>query len=647
MELTLLLMLLPPLIGAALNGIFGRRFPQWLVSLVACGASGLAMLFALVSAWTYAHSALDPGPSIYSYFTWIQAGSLRADYALYYDRLTLVMTVTVTVVAFIIHMYSRGYMEHEGGYYRFFSYMNLFLFMMLTLVTAANYPLLFVGWEGVGLCSYLLIGFYFRRKSASDAGKKAFIVTRIGDAGFTVGVALLFWTFGSLDFGNVFPRIAGLHPGEHAGTLTAIGILIFLGAVGKSAQLPLYVWLPDAMEGPTPVSALIHAATMVTAGVYLVARSNALYAHAPLALEIVGIVGGLTAFYAATIAVAQNDLKRLLAYSTISQLGYMFVGCGVGVFAAGIFHLMTHAFFKSLLFLAAGSVMHALSGEIDMRKMGGLRHKMPVTHATFLIATLAISGVPMFSGFFSKDEILAGAYAGPLGHPWLYWLATLTAGLTAFYMFRAVCMTFWGKSRLAPETEPHVHESGSKMTVPLAVLAFFSVVAGYVSWPKPWRGSEAFDRYLDPVFAPSEEFLRSASIERGSQLGAGALMTLAAIAAFIGILIAVWLYWKSTEVPERLAERFSGLHQVLVRKYYVDEIYDWLIVQPLRIGSEKLLWQSVDAGAIDGTLVNGTGEATAGAGGILRRIQSGNLRSYAAWILLGTVLWLVYVLIRS
>ena len=350
------------------------------------------------------------------YFTWIQAGELRAEYALYYDRLTLIMTLTVTVVAFLIHLYSRGYMEHEGGYYRFFTYLNLFLFMMLTLVTAANYPLMFVGWEGVGLCSYLLIGFYFRKKSASDAGKKAFIVTRIGDAGFTVGVALLFWTFHSLDFQTVFQRVADLPQGEFESVLTAVGLLLFLGAAGKSAQLPLYVWLPDAMEGPTPVSALIHAATMVTAGVYLVARSSIIYAHAPSALAVVGVVGCLTAFFAGTIALTQNDLKRMLAYSTISQLGYMFLGCGAGVFAAGIFHLMTHAFFKSLLFLAAGSVMHAMSGELDMRKMGGLRHKLKTTHATFLIATHRHQRrSPVGAGFFSKDEILAGAYEGPLG----------------------------------------------------------------------------------------------------------------------------------------------------------------------------------------------------------------------------------------
>jgi NADH-quinone oxidoreductase subunit L len=645
LELLLLLMLLPPLVGATLNGIFGCRLSQRIVSLIACGGAGLSMVFAILAAWVYSTFTSQPVPFLHSYFTWIQAGDLRADYALYYDRLTLVMTLTVTVVAFLIHLYSRGYMEHEGGYYRFFSYLNLFLFMMLTLVTAANYPLMFVGWEGVGLCSYLLIGFYFRKRSASDAGKKAFIVTRIGDAGFSVGVALLFWTFHSLDFQTVFARIEALPQAEFEGTLTAIALLIFLGAVGKSAQLPLYVWLPDAMEGPTPVSALIHAATMVTAGVYLVARSSVLYARAPAALAIVGLVGCLTAFFAATIALTQNDLKRMLAYSTISQLGYMFLGCGVGVFAAGIFHLMTHAFFKSLLFLAAGSVMHAMNGELDMRKMGGLRHKLKITHATFLIATLAISGVPGFAGFFSKDEILAGAYEAPLGQPWLYWLGTITAGLTAFYMFRSLCLTFWGKSRVEPETQHHLHESSSKMTVPLMVLALFSIVAGYVSWPRVLGGGEAFDRYLEPVFSPAEEALRNAPPHHFEGLSAGLVMGFSVVAALVGIAVAVWWYWKSTDVPKKLAERFAALHEILVHKYYVDEFYHWLIVRPICVTSDKFLWRIVDAGAIDGVLVDGTGHATASVGGVLRRIQSGNIRSYAAWVLLGAVLWLSYIFV--
>jgi NADH-quinone oxidoreductase subunit L len=644
LETLLLFMVLPPLVGAAVNGIFGRRFSQSIVSLIGCGASGLSMVFAILSAWIYSISSTQPAAFTYPYFTWIQAGELRAEYAFYYDRLTLIMTLTVTVVAFLIHLYSRGYMEHEGGYYRFFTYMNLFLFMMLTLVTAASYPLMFVGWEGVGLCSYLLIGFYFTKKSASDAGKKAFIVTRIGDAGFTVGVALLFWTFHSLDFRTVFDRVAALPQGRLESVLTAIGILLFLGAAGKSAQLPLYVWLPDAMEGPTPVSALIHAATMVTAGVYLVARSSIIFAHAPAALEVVGVVGCLTALFAGTIALTQNDLKRMLAYSTISQLGYMFMGCGVGVFAAGIFHLMTHAFFKSLLFLAAGSVMHAMNGELDMRKMGGLRHKLKTTHATFLIATLAISGIPGLAGFFSKDEILAGAYEGPLGKPMLFWLGTFTAGLTAFYMFRGLYMTFWGKSRVEPETEHHLHESSYKMTIPLMVLAFFSVVAGWVSWPKVWHGSEAFDRYLDPVFSPATEALRHVPSEHLGDLSPAALMGFSILAALIGIGIASWWYLKSTDIPDQLAERFADLYRILIHKYYVDEFYNWLIVRPVRIVSEKFLWPVVDAGAIDNILVNGTGETTASVGNVLRRIQSGNITSYATWVLLGAVLWLLYIL---
>ncbi len=647
MESLLLLILLPPLIGALLNGIFGLRYSRAVVSWIACAASALSMVMALAAAWTFSGLTLDSTPVIQSYFTWIEAGSFRADFALYYDRLTLVMTVTVSVVSFLIHLYSTGYMAHEGGYHRFFAYMNLFLFMMLTLVTSANYPLMFVGWEGVGLCSYLLIGFYFPKKSASDAGKKAFIVTRIGDVGFTLGVVLVYWTFGSVDFSYVFARAGSLPPGGLQSDLTAICLLLFLGAVGKSAQLPLYVWLPDAMEGPTPVSALIHAATMVTAGVYLVARSNVLFAHAPFALETVATVGCLTAFFAATIALAQNDLKRLLAYSTISQLGYMFVGCGVGMFAAGIFHLMTHAFFKSLLFLAAGSVMHAMSGELDMRKMGGLRHKMKITWVTFLVATLAISGVPPFAGFFSKDMILASAAEGPLGKPWIYWLATLTAALTAFYMFRALFLTFYGGSRVAPDAAFHVHESGRKMTIPLVVLALFSAVAGGVSLPSALGGSERFHHYLAPVFGSSEGLLRSIS-SHPFEHEVGSLGSIAVSLAFAGagILAAYWLYLKSPGTADQLAQRLSGFHRTLVRKYYIDEFYHWLIVRPVRVGSERYLWRAMDSSAIDGILVEGSAGLTAGAGKLLRRIQSGNLRSYAAWVLLGAVLWLGYILFR-
>ena len=635
-------MLCPPLVGAALNGILGRRFSRGTVSAIGCGAAGMSMVFALIAALNLMLHSGSADYFYHSYFTWIQSGNFTADFALYCDRLTLVMTSTVTVVAFLIHLYSRGYMEHEGGYYRFFTYLNLFLFMMLTLVTAANFPLMFVGWEGVVLCSYLLIGFYFPKKSASDAGKKAFIVTRIGDIGFTLGIALIFWTFGSVDMATVFGYASGMAMHEKEGVFTAICLLLFLGAVGKSAQLPLYVWLPDAMEGPTPVSALIHAATMVTAGVYMVARASILFAHAPAALEVVSAIGCLTAFFAATIALCQNDLKRMLAYSTISQLGYMFVGCGVGVFAAGIFHLMTHAFFKSLLFLAAGSVMHGLNGELDMRKMGGLRHKMPRTHLTFLVATLAISGVPFLSGFFSKDQILAGAYLGPLGKGWIYWLATLTAGMTAFYMFRGLFMTFYGESRLDKELEHHAHESSSKMTVPLIILAVFSVIAGYVGMPHPLEGLSSF---LDPVFGPAQDLLKSAFPGTGAgEMSEVTLMGFSLAAAAAGILLAWWFYLKSPQIPARIAASLSGLYELLVHKYYVDEIYNAIIVRPIRLGSEKVLWQAIDAGLIDGVGVNGAAKETMDVGGVLRRIQSGNLRSYATWVLLGAAAWLGYIL---
>src|SRR5438552_2439199 len=447
-----------PLAGAAINGLLGKRFSRQAVAAVALGFCFAAFAMALwivaqFSSLTLPH--LDPPLA-----SWLRSGDFNVNFSFAIDQLSLVMLLVVTGVGFLIHIYSVGYMWEEGGYYRFFSYLNLFMFFMLTLVLASNYLVMFVGWEGVGLASYLLIGFWFTKESAAAAGKKAFIVNRIGDFGFLIALFLLIKHFGSLDFMQVFQQVSSLGPETTgAGLLTAIGLLLMVGAAGKSAQLPLYVWLPDAMEGPTPVSSLIHAATMVTAGVYMVARSHVIFERAPIALTVVAIIGTLTALFAATIGIAQTDIKKVLAYSTISQLGYMFMACGVAAFSAAIFHLMTHAFFKGLLFLAAGSVIHAIGGEQDMRKMGGLKGKIPWTFWTFLVATLAISGVPMFAGFFSKDEILAGAYEGPLGKPWLYWLGTLTAGLTAFYMFRAVFMTFCGRSRVPPELARHVHES--------------------------------------------------------------------------------------------------------------------------------------------------------------------------------------------
>src|ERR1700690_4309940 len=439
-----------PLAGAAINGLLGKNWAQSAVNSVAIGSVSLAFLGVAELVREFSHLSPDQIPYVGDYFTWMVAGPFRVAFSLQVDQLTVVMLLVVSFVGMLIHIYSTGYMAHEGGYYRFFCYLNLFMFFMLTLVLGANLIVMFVGWEGVGLCSYLLIGFYFLRKSAADAGKKAFIVTRIGDVGFTIGILLVFWTFGSVNFGEIFKQASAM-PVEGAtqigGPLTIICLLLFAGAIGKSAQLPLYVWLPDAMEGPTPVSALIHAATMVTAGVYMVARMHILYSHAPLAMLVVAIVGAATAFYSATIGLVQTDIKKVLAYSTVSQLGYMFLACGVGAYAAGVFHLMTHAFFKGLLFLAAGSVIHAMGGEQEMTKMGGLRKKIPVTYWTMFIATLAIAGIPGFAGFFSKDAILEAAKDGPHANLILWLLGVAGAGLTSFYMFRLVFLTFFGASR--------------------------------------------------------------------------------------------------------------------------------------------------------------------------------------------------------
>ncbi|MCJ7501884.1 MAG: NADH-quinone oxidoreductase subunit L, partial [Acidobacteriia bacterium] len=481
-----------PALGALIQLLGGRKLSNRVVSLVSVGLPGLSFVWAV---GCFLQLLLLKGtPFTKILYTWLPAGAFRLtdgslaqlsiDVGFQLDALSAVMMLVVTGVGFLIHFYSIGYMGHEGGYYRFFGYLNLFMFSMLILVLADNYLMMFVGWEGVGLCSYLLIGFYFHRQAASDAGKKAFVVNRVGDAGFLLGVMLMAVTFGSLNFLEVTEAARSGRFGVGDAAITAICILLFIGAIGKSAQIPLYTWLPDAMEGPTPVSALIHAATMVTAGVYMVARSNALYVLAPTALALVAGIGAVTAIWAASIGLVQNDIKRVLAYSTVSQLGYMFLACGVGFFAAGIFHLMTHAFFKALLFLGSGSVIHALSGEQDMRKMGALWSKTPTTAKTMLVGTLAISGAPLFSGFFSKDEILWQAFASPYGNKLLWAVAVVTAGLTAFYMFRLFFMTFGGKSRVPHEVEHHIHESPRVMTVPLIILAAGAVAAGFVGWPQ-------------------------------------------------------------------------------------------------------------------------------------------------------------------
>jgi len=600
----------------------GHGAPSPVVGLVACGSVLLSFLVGL-AAVIKAHSMPDR-TLVETWWTWLPGGvaetlvqgaaetrAFSVDWAYQVDPLSSVMLLVVSFVGFLIHVYSTGYMAHDPGYARYMAYLNLFMFAMLTLVLGANYAVLFVGWEGVGLCSYLLIGFWFDKQSASDAGKKAFIVNRIGDAFFILGMFMVFQSFGSLDFRTVFAAAAQL-PVEHAfsGPLTLGCLLLFLGACGKSAQIPLYVWLPDAMEGPTPVSALIHAATMVTAGVYMVARSSVLYVHAPNALLVVAAVGAATAIFAASIGLVQNDIKRVLAYSTVSQLGYMFLACGVGAFAAGIFHLMTHAFFKALLFLGSGSVIHGMSGEQDMRKMGGLRSKMPATHLTMFIGCLAIAGVPLLAGFFSKDEILWSAFKIG-GYGQVVWgVGLVTAGLTAFYMFRLFYMTFHGDFRGTPEQAHHVHESPGSMTVPLMVLAAGSVLAGYVGLPPLSGLPNLFEHFLEPVFEPAQHTLREvfAAPVPGHSVE-WALMGASVLVGGAGILAGRHLFKVQTTIPDRLAAALAAPHRVLLNKYYVDELYGAVFVRGVALGGGRLLHAN-DRYLVDG----GDGEVRAGLG---------------------------------
>ncbi len=652
-----------PLAGAAVNGLLGRRFSKRTVGIV-----GLAFVAAaLVVAWIAAiHFFGQPAGYVYTeaHGTWLRAGDFSADYAFYLDPLSLVMMLVVTGVGFVIHVYSVGYMAEEGGYCRFFSYLNLFMFFMLTLVLADNYLLLFVGWEGVGLASYLLIGFWFRKDSASSAGKKAFIVNRVGDFGFLIALFLLIKHFGSLNFDRIFNTVSQLPVETTAGLLTAIALLLMMGAAGKSAQVPLYVWLPDAMEGPTPVSALIHAATMVTAGVYMVARSNPIFFRSPTALMVVAIIGCITALYAATMGVTQHDIKRVLAYSTISQLGYMFLACGVAAFSAGIFHLMTHAFFKGLLFLAAGAVIHSLGGEQDMRRMGGLRKHIPWTFWTMTAATFAIAGIPLFSGFFSKDEILWKAWSSPFGS-WIYWLvAVFTALLTSFYMFRLWFLTFFGEYRGAATASHHgappgaaaphhIHESPRVMLVPLAILAVLSVIGGYIGVPEALGGKNHFDHFLSPVFKVSAEAIPAgaapgepageAAAQRSEEGNIELLLTAVSVAAALTGLFFAWLlYHRRRDLPAKIATALDGFYMTVANKYYMDEIYHAVIVRPLILGSTHWLWRGIDAGAIDRTL-DGGAERARDLSRAVRRMQSGNIRSYAGWVAAGAAVIIAYM----
>jgi len=657
-----------PLAGAAINGLLGKRFPRGLVTTIALGSTALAFAMALWVAAQFAGLPPDQVPHIERYATWLGAGSFSADFGIYLDQLSLVMMLVVTGVGFLIHVYSVGYMEHEGGYYRYFSYLNLFMFFMLTLVLANNYLLMFVGWEGVGLASYLLIGFWFLKKSAADAGKKAFITNRVGDFGFLIALFLLIKHFGTLQYDSLWPLI-GKYPIESgaAGLLTAIGLLMLVGATGKSAQIPLYVWLPDAMEGPTPVSALIHAATMVTAGVYMVARSHLVFNRAPDAQMAVAIIGTLTAIFAASIGIVQTDIKKVLAYSTISQLGYMFMACGVLDYVGGIFHLVTHAFFKALLFLAAGSVIHGLGGEQDMRNMGGLRKHLPYTFWCMTIATFAIAGLPPFAGFFSKDRILWSAWSNGYRSLWL--IGVITAGMTSFYMFRLWFLTFFGDYRGPnPETAGHghdahagghghgqPHESPMVMVVPLMILALLSFIGGWVGVPHSLHGSDHFDSFLSPVFhataavAPAGTTPAAPAEEAAGQGESSTELVFTGISvsiALLGFLSAWWLYYKRPELPGKMAKAAGGLYTFVLDKYKVDELYGAVFIQPLIALSLNVFWKGIDRGLIDGA-VDGSAAGAREVSDEMRHMQSGNIRSYAGWVAVGAAAVIAFMVWRG
>ncbi len=632
------LVLLFPLVGVILNALFGRRLGKRGAGVLASAIVGLSFVGSVLLLVALLGREETDRYVIRRLFDWISVGDFHVQVSLLVDPLSTLMATVVSGVSFVIHIYSIGYMADDERFVRF-AYLNLFVFAMLTLVLSENLLVTYVGWEGVGLCSYLLIGFWFERKSAADAGKKAFLVNRVGDVGFALGLILIFITFGSLSRGMVLEQ--GPAAGVSSGVATAIALLLLLGAVGKSAQIPLYVWLPDAMEGPTPVSALIHAATMVTAGVYMVARTHALFQLSTSAMTWVAAIGGVTAFFAATIALTQHDLKRVLAYSTISQLGYMFLGVGVGAYAAGIFHLTTHAFFKALLFLAAGSVMHALAGELDIRKMGGLKGKIPVTYWTFLIAALAIAGFPGLAGFFSKDEILWRTF---LQTKVLWALALLTAGLTAFYIFRLVFSVFHGKSRVDKKVASHVHESPKVMTVPMMVLAALSVVGGYIGVPKILGGGNWIEHFLDGSLGWHLPTLTLTGAAHGTVSQEWTLLAVSVAVALAGIGLAYVFYVRKPDLPMRTAKSLGGLYTLVYNKYYVDELYMGAIVKPLK-DVAGFLAARVDGPIIDG-IVEGIGALVAAVGRGLQQLQTGLVRNYALGILLGAVLMLVYALVR-
>ena len=672
-----------PFIGFLINNFGARRLPKRVAGVVASGAMLAAFGAALMAVRALVSRPGEEREIAQTFFTWIGSADFQVPFGLRVDPLSAVMILVITGIGFLIHLYSTAYMTEEEPheYARYFAYLNLFAAFMLLLVLADNFLVLFVGWEGVGLCSYLLIGFWYPKRVAADAGKKAFIVNRIGDVAFILGVLLAFTQFGSINFRELNGAVAGLRPEETFGVVSAIALLLFIGATGKSAQIPLYVWLPDAMEGPTPVSALIHAATMVTAGVYLIGRNAVLFAHAPEVLTIVAVIGTATALWAGAIGMVQNDIKRVLAYSTVSQLGYMFMAMGVGAYAAGIFHLFTHAFFKALLFLGSGAVIHALAGEQDLRHMGGLKKELPVTYWTFLIGALAIAGVPGLAGFFSKDEILYRTFAS--GHTVLWAVGAITSLMTAFYMFRLVFLAFHGERREAraealghqdsghaagphgmahsspaPHSSPvaqgfspveahahhtsHLHDAPRAMAVPLILLAAGSLLAGYLNVPAVLGGSAFFEHFLEPSLHVPAVAGAAEGVEHASHSLEMTLMLVSSLIAIAGIGIAAFCYLKRPSIPDTLAARFPGVYQFLVNKGYIDELYDAVAVQPIKSLSEHVLWKA-DARVIDGA-VNGTAQIVGESGALLRQLQTGSLRVYAVAVLFGAVMVMGYYL---
>jgi NADH-quinone oxidoreductase subunit L len=617
-----------PLIGFLTIGLGGKNLSK---SIVGTLGSGVVLAAFLLSLGIFFELEGQAEKSItIDLFSWITAGKLSIPFSFLIDPLSSLFLLIITGIGFLIHLYSTGYMHEDEGFSRFFAYLNLFIFFMLLLVLGSNYLIMFVGWEGVGLCSYLLIGFWFKNTDYNNAAKKAFIMNRIGDLGFLLGIILIYITFGSISYKDVFMQASSMASGT--AVLTTITLLLFVGAMGKSAQLPLYTWLPDAMAGPTPVSALIHAATMVTAGIYMIARSNILYTLAPVSMEVVAIVGVCTLLFAATIGLAQNDIKKVLAYSTVSQLGYMFLALGVGAYTGAVFHVMTHAFFKALLFLGAGSVIHAMSGEQDIRKMGGLKKYIPITKLTFLLGTLAIVGCPGFSGFFSKDEILAHAYEH---NPILWFLGVAGAAMTTFYMFRLYFLTFEGTFRGTHEQEHHLHESPKSMTIPLIILAVFSVAGGWIGIPEVLGGHHFLEEFLDPVFEDSSIRMLHHLPETTEYI----LMGVAVAVALISFYYAYTTYVKNKTVPADEDEELNPIHQLVYKKYWVDELYEAIITKPLNFISE-MLYKLVDNQIVDG-IVNGLGQLVRWKSQVLRLAQTGNIGFYVFAMVAGIVLILL------